>query len=182
MWPFSLPPGTAFPGEHARRRAILFLLFALAATLLTVWLFLDLPLLWGFVESLGGRFLVFLGSVAIGAVLAAAPVLTLAGWLLALWFGVQSVYAPRARKTPIVDGCIVGVGLVAWFAPAAAFLATAIWSLISGKVHFPQPARDFLRTEDPVAYWQSVGFLLLAAALFAWLAWQFWRGKLRRGS
>jgi hypothetical protein len=180
MWPFSLPPGAAFPGEIARRRAILFLLFAVVVTPLTVWLFRDLPLLWGLVISLEGQFSVTLGSVAVGAARAAAPVFTLAGWLLALWFGVQSVYAPRARKTPVIDRLIIGVGLLAWFAPAAAFLATAIWSLISGKVHFPQPARDFLRAEDPVAYWQSLGFLFLAAALFAWLAWQFWRGKLRR--
>jgi ABC-type Fe3+ transport system permease subunit len=104
-----------------------------------------------------------------------------ASWILAVWHGVQSVFKPKSRRTPIADFVIVCLGMVAWSLPTLGFLAKAIYSLATGRVHFSQPARDYLLSEDPIAYWQSIGFLFIAAAFFAWLAWRYWKGKLKNG-
>jgi len=178
---FSPLPENAAPGDRARRRGVLCLLLALAATPATIWLFFNLPPFWAVIVSLEGIALV-LASALFGTVLALAPVISLAGWLLALWFCVESVFMPRERRTPTLDIVIVGAGLVAWFAPALGFLASAVQSLLSGRVHFVRPSRDYLLTQDPVAYWQGIGFQLIAAGLLAWLAWRYWRSKLRRKS
>jgi hypothetical protein len=172
-------PENASPGDRARRRGAFCLLLALVSTSLATWLFLSIGKLWPRIEPLEGMAFT-LGAVVFGAALAIAPVVAVSGWLLALWFGVESVYLPRQHATPIIDRVIVGAGLVAWFLPALGFLATAIHALVSGRVHFVQPPRDYLRAVDPIAYWQGVGFLLITAAVFAWLAWRYWQGKLRR--
>jgi len=174
-------PENATPGDRARRRGLLCLLLALLMTPVTVLLFSNLEPLWTSIEPLEGFAFALVGAL-FGASLAVAPVITVAGWLLALWFGVESVFMPRSRRTPTVDIAIVGAGLVAWCAPALGFLATAIRALLSGHVHFVRPARDYLLAEDPIAFWQGVGFQLIAAGLFAWLAWRYWQSKLRRKS
>jgi hypothetical protein len=166
-------------GDRARRRGTFCLLLALAATPAATWLFLNLKPLWLQVEPLeGGAFI--LAAMAFGVALALLPVVAVFGWLLALWFGVESVYAPRRRETPVTDRLIVGVGIIAWFLPALGFLASAVHAVFSGRVHFVQPARDYLRAVDPIAYWQGVGFLFVTAGVFAWLASRYWQNKLRR--
>ncbi len=171
----------ATPGDRARRRGARCLLLALAATPITVLLFLNLKPLWTIIEPLEGIAFALVGAL-FGAILAAAPIITAVGWLLALWFGVESVFMLRTRRTPTADIAIIGTGLVAWFLPALWFLFTAVQALVSGHVHFPKPSRDYLLAEDPVAFWQGVGYMLIAAGLFAWLAWRYWQGKLRRKS
>jgi len=160
---------------------LIYLLLALVTTPITVLLFLNLELLWTHIEPLEGIAFALVGAL-FGAALAAAPIIAAVGWLLALWFGVESVFMPRARRTPAIDIAIVGAGLVAWFLPAIWFLFTAVQALVSGRVHFPRPARDYLLAEDPVAFWQGVGYMLIAGGLLAWLAWRYWQGKLRRKS
>ncbi|MDR0701137.1 MAG: hypothetical protein LBF61_01795 [Azoarcus sp.] len=172
-------PETASPGDRARRRGAFCFLLALAATPVATWLFLNLKPLWLHVEPLKGGAFIF-AAAAFGAALALMPVAAVFGWLLALWFGVESVYAPRQRETPFTDRLIVGVGIIAWFLPALGFLASAVHALFSGRVHFVQPARDYLRMVDPIAYWQGVGFLFVTAGVFAWLAWRYWQNKLCR--
>ncbi|MDR1229390.1 MAG: hypothetical protein LBK55_10330 [Azoarcus sp.] len=172
-------PAIACTGDRTRRRGAFCLCLALVATPVAVLLFLNLKPLWLHVEPLEGSAF-FLVATLFGLTLALAPVVAVFSWLLALWFGVESVYSPRQRTTPLVDRIIVGAGIVAWFLPALGFLASAVHALFSGRVHFVQPARDYLRAVDPIAYWQGVGFLFITAGVFAWLAWRYWQGKLRR--
>ena len=171
----------ATPGDRARRRGVLCLLLALVTTPTTILLFFNLRPIWSSVVSLNGIAFALVAAL-FGAVLAIAPVITVAGWLLALWYGVESVFMQRTRRTPTIDIAIVGAGLVAWFSPALAFLASAVRALVSGRVHFPHPSRDYLMTEDPIAFWQGVGYMFIAAGVFAWLAWRYWQSKLRRKS
>jgi hypothetical protein len=174
---FSPLPTDTLPGDRDRRNATRSLLFAIIVTLIAVWLFFSVESLWHHIYPLDGMAFAFVAA-AFGAVLAVAPVVAVVSWLLALWFGVESVYRPHQRISPRTDRIIVAVGLVAWFLPSLCFLVTAGWSLYTGRVHFPQPARDFVWAEDPYAYLQGVGFLILAAGLFAWFAWRYWQGKL----
>ncbi|MDR2926330.1 MAG: hypothetical protein LBU76_10370 [Azoarcus sp.] len=175
---FTLPENAA-PGDQARRRGTFCFLAALLATPITIWLFSALGTIWMKIEPLNGVPL-FLAASLVGLLLAAAPIIALFGWLLALWYGVESVFMQRGKRTPKTDIVIVGVGLVAWFSPAFGFLATAIGALISGRVHFVRPARDYLLAVDPVAYWQGVGFMFITAAVFGWLAYRYWQSKLHR--
>ncbi|MDR1425243.1 MAG: hypothetical protein LBI92_11675 [Azoarcus sp.] len=177
---FSPLPDTAPAGERARHRAGRCLLLALAATLPAVLLLMNANTLLAKVATLQGAAF-SLTSFLAGAVLVVPPVIALAGWVLAFWHGVGSVYLPRSRPTPILDRVLVGIGLVVWFLPALAFVGTAVASIWSGRVHFVRPARDYMLATDPIAFWQGVGFLLVAGAVFAWGAWRFWQGKLRRG-
>jgi hypothetical protein len=174
---FSPLPQDALPGDRARRNAVRSLLLAFVATPLTILLFRNAGTLYQHIYPLEGMAYALVAAV-FGAVLAAAPVISMLGWLLALWFGVESVYRPRQRVTPITDRVIVAIGLVAWSLPSLGFLVTAGWAIFTGRVHFPQPARDFVWAEDPNAYLQGVGFLILAGGLFAWFAWRYWQGKL----
>ena len=174
-------PENALPGDRARRHGTLCLLLALVVTPLTVWFFLNLDPVWSRIAPLEGMAFM-LSATLFGALLAITPVISVAGWLLALWYGVESVFMPRERRKPTTDILITGIGLVAWSLPTLGFLASAVFSLFSGHVHFPRPARDYLLAEDPVAYWQGVGYQFIAAGIFAWLAWHYWRGKLRRKS
>jgi len=176
---FSPLPENALPGDHARRRGTLYLLIALLTTPLTVWLFINLYPLWSNIAPLEG--IVFmLTATLFGGILAVAPIVSVAGWLLALWYGVESVFMPRGKRTPTADILITGIGLVAWFLPTLGFLASTILALVSGQVHFARPTRDYLLAENPTAYWQGIGYQLIGAAIFAWLAWRYWRSKLRR--
>ncbi|MDR2015554.1 MAG: hypothetical protein LBP99_08065 [Azoarcus sp.] len=178
---FSPLSENAMPGDRARRRGTFCLLLALAATPLTVLLFLNLQPFWMRIVPLeNAAFL--LAATLFGAALAVMPIITVGGWLLALWYGVESVFMLRGRRTPIVDILIIGAGFIAWFSPALGFLVKAVRALFTGSIHLPHPSRDYLLTEDPVAFWQSVGFQFIAAGLLAWLAWRYWKGKLRRKS
>ncbi|MDR1855524.1 MAG: hypothetical protein LBR05_11565 [Azoarcus sp.] len=170
---------TAPEGDIARRRAGLFLLLALVATALSVWLFPHAAELWARIAPLSGAAFDFT-AFFFGLALAVVPVLAVLGWLGALWFGVASVFAPRSKETPLLDRVIVAIGVVVWFLPALAFVVAAIWSLGSGQVHFTYPARDYFRASDPMAYWEGIGFMFIAAAVFGWGAWRFWQGKLRQ--
>jgi hypothetical protein len=135
--------------------------------------------LWRYIEPLEGGVFVICATV-LGIVLALLPVAAVFGWLLALWFSVESVYSPRQHATPIIDRFIVGAGIIAWFLPALGFFVSAVYALFSGRVHFPQPARDYLRSVEPIAYWQGVGFMFIIGGLLVWAAWRYWQGKLRR--
>jgi hypothetical protein len=172
-------PENELPGNRARRRGARCLLLALIATPIIVLLFLNLDPFWVRIAPLEGvAFL--LAATLFGVILAVTPVIAAAGWLLALWYGVESVFMLRTRHTPVVDILIVGAGLVAWFSPVLGFLGKAAQSLFTGGVRFAHPPRSYLLAEDPIAFWQSIGFLFIAAGLFAWFAWYYWKGKLRR--
>lgn len=176
---FSMPEG-ALAGDFARYRATRLLLGAIVATALSIWLFSDLGHLWGiFVHPYETRpQQLIIASFLFGTVVAVVPVAATVCWLLTLWFGVESVYRPRRSPSPRTDRVIVGLGVLAWFAPALGFLATAIGALVTGRVHFVRPARDYLLAEDPIAYGEGLGFLFIMSVIFAWAAWRYWQGKL----
>ncbi|MCL2875962.1 MAG: hypothetical protein FWF12_06685 [Betaproteobacteria bacterium] len=163
---FSSLPENALPGDRARRRGALYLLLAPIATLIAIPLFLNLYPLWASVISLDGIAFVLVATL-FGAIASIAPIASIAGWLLALWYGVESVFMARERRTPTTDIIITSIGLVAWFLPALGLLALAVLT-----------SRDPLQA--PNAYWQEIGYKLTGAGVLAWLAWRYWRGKLRR--
>lgn len=166
-------------GDRARRRAgTAFLLFLLALPL-NYWLFTSLPTLWSMVEPLEGAAFM-LAATLLGAALAIAPLAGAVGFILALWFGVESVYMPRSRTTPLLDRIIVIGGLLTWFSPTITAFGLAARSVAEGRVHFVRPPRDYFLATDPIAFWQGLGFWLIMGALFAFFAWRYWRGKLLR--
>lgn len=177
----SFLPSSALPGDRTRRRAgAAFMLFVLSVPL-TYWLFSSLPTLWAHVEPLAGaRFM--LAATLLGAGLAVLPLAIVVGFILTLWHGVESVYQPRSRTTPMLDKLIIAGGLITWFAPAVAMIALAVRALLDGRIHFVRPPRDYFLATDPIAFWQGLGFWLIMAGLFAFLAWRYWRGKLCPGA
>ena len=172
----SLSPLT---GDRTRRRASLALLLFAFALPLSYWLFAALPHLWARVEPLDGAVFMFAATL-LGGALAIAPLAAFTGFMLALWHGVESVYLPRTRPTPLLDRLIVAGGLLVWFAPTLAAVALAVRALSEGRVHFVRPPRDYYLATDPIAFWQGLGFWLIMGGLFAFLAWRYWRGKLLR--
>lgn len=175
----SSPSATpAFSGDLARRRAAYGLLLLAAGLLLTWQLFSRLPAIWPHVEALDG-WVFLLAATLLGGALALAPLAALIGFAGALWFGVESVYRPRRQPSAGLDRLIVGLGLVVWFSPALACLAIVGRALQQGRVHFVRPPRDYFLATDPIAFWQSIGFWLIMAAVSGFLAWNYWRNKLR---
>ncbi len=110
--------------------------------------------------------------------MAIGPLAAAIGLVVSVWFGVRSVYRARSRETPLLDRVIVGAGLLVWFAPALAAIAQALRALLSGRIHFVRPPRDYFLATDPIAFWQGVGFWLIIAALAGFLAWRYWQPKL----
>lgn len=168
-------------GDLARRRARFNLLLFVAGLALSIWLFGDLESIWARIVPLDGAPFM-LAATALGAVLAAAPIAAAVGFVLMMWFGVESVYLPRVRPSPLLDRIIVAAGMLVWFSPVLVSLAAALRALAEGRVHFVRPPRDYFLATDPIAFWQGIGFWLIMAALFGFLAWRYWRGKLLRAA
>ena len=165
------------PGDRDRRRALFALLVCVVALPASWLLFSQLERLWPELVRLEG--LAFLAAATLlGGAMAIGPLAAAIGLLVAVWFGVRSVYSPRSRATPLLDRVIVGAGLLVWFAPALAAIAQAVLALTTGRIHFVRPPRDYFLATDPIAFWQGVGFWLIMGGLFAFLAWRYWQGKL----
>ncbi len=164
-------------GDFMRRRAqttaVLFLLMLASA----VSLFGQLEPVWVKVAGLeGGIFL--LASAVLGLFLAATPILALVFLLMCVWYGVESVFRTRSRHTPLTDRAILAAGMLVWFAPALALLGGALRAVLTGAIAFSRPQRVYLLEADPIAFWQSVGFMLIVAAALAYPAWHYWKRKL----
>jgi hypothetical protein len=173
------PPDSERAGDRARRRARYAVFAFLVGLPASLWLFARLPEIWALVMPMqGAPFL--LAATALGAALAVAPVATALAALLAVWFGVESVYLPRSRPSPLTDRVIIALGLLTWFAPTGALVAAAARAVMEGRIHFPRPPRDYYLATDPIAFWQGVGFWLIVAAAIAYPAWRYWRAKLVR--
>ena len=165
------------PGDLDRRRALFALLVCVVALPASWLLFSQLERLWPEIVRLEG--LSFLAATTlIGGSMAIGPLAAAIGLVVSVWFGVRSVYRARSRKTPLLDRVIVGAGLLVWFAPALAAIAQALRALLSGRIHFVRPPRDYFLATDPIAFWQGVGFWLIIAALAGFLAWRYWQPKL----
>lgn len=164
-------------GDLARRRArragLLFLILLPA----TIWLFAGLAHVWPPIAALEGAAFMITAAL-LGLLLAGLPVLTVIVFLVAVWYGVQSVYRPHTRETPLIDKLLVGLGVVVWFAPALGLIGMIGRAILNGSIAFKRPDRVYLMATDPIAFWQSMGFLLIVAAALAYPAWHFWRGKL----
>lgn len=164
-------------GDAARRRGRFALLVFALALPASIWVFYSIGELWALVAPLEGATFMLVASL-LGGVMAVLPLAAVIGFVLAVWYGVESVYLPRTRATPLVDRAIVAVGLTVWFAPALGLLGSAVRALIEGRIHFVRPPRDYFLATDPVAFWQGVGFWLIMAGMFGFLAYRYWRGKL----
>lgn len=165
------------PGDLDRRRALFALLVCVVALPASWLLFSQLERLWPEIVRLEG--LSFLAATTLlGGSMAIGPLAAAIGLVVSVWFGVRSVYRARSRKTPLLDRVIVGAGLLVWFAPALAAIAQALRALLSGRIHFVRPPRDYFLATDPIAFWQGVGFWLIMAGLFGFLAWRYWRPRL----
>lgn len=175
----SPPPSAAsrMAGDLSRHRAALSLLLFLVALPVSWVLFARLDAIWARVMPLEG--IAFMtAATLLGAALAVAPLAAAAGFVLATWFGVDSVYRPRTHASPRLDRMIVAGGLLVWFAPSLLALGAAGLALVRGRIHFVRPPRDYFLATDPIAFWQGVGFWLIMASLFGFLAWRYWRDKL----
>ena len=171
------PASAPLPGDLARRRALFCLLLALVALPASWLLFSQLERLWPEIVRMEG--VAFMAAATLlGGAMAIGPLAAAIGFLLAIWFGVDSVYRPRRAASPLLDRVIVAAGLLVWFAPALAALGMVGQALASGRIHFVRPPRDYFLATDPIAFWQGVGFWLIMGGLFGFLAWRYWRGKL----
>lgn len=171
------PTATLPAGDRDRRRAAFGLLVSLVALPASWLLFSQLERLWPEIMKLEGP--AFLAATTLlGGSMAVGPLAVAIGFLLAVWFGVSSVYGPRSRPSPLLDRFIVVTGLLVWFAPALVSVGKAAQALVTGRIAFVRPPREYLLASDPIAYWQGVGFWLIMAVLFGFLAWRYWRGKL----
>ncbi|MDX5444972.1 MAG: hypothetical protein LPJ87_02830 [Zoogloeaceae bacterium] len=179
MFPFPSRRPDEIDGDFRRRQAFRALIIFLIALPLTISAFRNLGPVWQHIEPLEGLALV-LTTTLLGAVLAASPLITAVAGLLAVWHGVESIERPRSRATPMLDRLIVAVGLLVWFAPALGLLGMAARAIATGSIAFRRPAREYLLATDPIAFWQSVGFLLIVGAAVAWPAVHYWRGKFAR--
>ena len=171
------PSAALLPGDLARRRALFSLLVSLVALPASWLLFSQLERLWpGIVRMEGITFMA--AATLLGGAMAIGPLTAAIAFVLAIWFGVDSVYKPRRAASPLLDRAIVATGLVVWFMPALAALVVVGQALASGRIHFVRPPRDYFLATDPIAFWEGVGFWLIMAGLFSFLAWRYWRPRL----
>ena len=172
-------PATPAPlaGDIARRRARLGLLAFLIAVPISWALFSQLEPIWTRIMPLEG-FTFMATATLLGAVLAVVPLVAIIGFVLAIWFGVDSVYMTKRRASRLLDQFIVAVALVVWFSPALFGVVTAGRAIYEGRIHFVRPPRDYFLATDPIAFWEGVGFWLIMSGLFSFLAWRYWRPRL----
>lgn len=173
-----VPRDHELPGDtdrRAGRRGLTLLATGLVCSLIV---FSQLETVWPHIVAIDGGLFIALAAL-LGAAMAISPIMAATGFVLALWFGVSSVYRPRHHTTPLTDKAIVATGLAIWFAPALGSLAAAINALITGRIHFVRPPRDYFMSTDPIAFWQGVGFWLITAGVLGYLAWRYWQPKLR---
>jgi hypothetical protein len=164
-------------GDFARRRAYFIFITFLILLPISIWLFVWLERLWFLIMPLEGAIFV-LASAMLGGALAIAPLAALVALLVSVWYGVESVHLARTHPTPWLDRLIIGTGLVVSFSPAIALAAMASRAILAGSIAFSRPQREYLLATDPIAFWQSIGFLLIVAAALAYPAWHYWRAKL----
>lgn len=163
-------------GDHTRRRARFLLLLFLCALPATLWLFARTAQLWFAIQALEGAPFM-LAATVFGALLATLPVLTVIALIAATWLGVESVHQPRTRATPVLDHLIIGAGLLLSFAPTLALCVAVLRAIMAGSIRFSRPAREYVLATDPIAFWQSMGFMLIVALALAYPAWRYWHGK-----
>lgn len=176
MFPFPNRRPEELEGDFRRRQAFRALLVFLIALPLTIAAFLNVGPVWQHIEPLEG-FVFTVAATLLGAVLAGSPLITVAAGLLAIWHGVESVERPRSRATPLLDRVILAMGLLVWFAPALGLLGMIARAIANGSIAFRRPAREYVMATDPIAFWQSMGFILIVAVCVAYPAWHYWRRK-----
>ena len=166
-------------GDLLRRRArftgVLFLICLASA----IWLFARAEPIWLRILPLeGGIFL--LASALFGGLLAVTPVLALVFLLMSVWYGVESVFQPRAQRSPLIDMGIIVASVLVWFSPAIALVSGAVRAIFTGSIAFSRPQRVYLLETDPIAFWQSIGFMLIVAGALSYPAWHYWRAKMNK--
>lgn len=164
-------------GDLLRRRARFTGILFLVLMAIAIWLFASSERVWLSIMPLeGGVFLV--ASALFGGLLASTPVMSLVFLLMTVWYGVESVFHPRARHTPLIDMGIIAGGILVWFSPGIALVGGALRAVLTGSIAFSRPQRVYFLETDPIAFWQSIGFMLIVAATLSYPAWHYWRKKL----
>ncbi|MBQ5459027.1 MAG: hypothetical protein IIT59_00780 [Rhodocyclaceae bacterium] len=169
------PPPQPLAGDFARQRAVKLALWCLALLLTNVLALSNLAL-WRFIEPLNGAAFYF-AAIGFGLVLAALPVLATLCFCGALWQAGNSVALPKVQPTPALDRRLAVLLCGVWFLPVLFALLFAGHSLAGGAVRFPHPKREYVLATDPIAFWESFGFVLIAGGVWAWVAWRYcqWR-------
>lgn len=168
-------------GDFARRQARFFALGAVLMLLLSIWSVHLGEALARYLETMAlDSFRGWMIVVAWGLALAFFPVLCAVCFLRALWHWHHSVWLPKAQAAPKMDRWLVVQSVTASFLPALTMLAMAVRGLIAGTVRWPHPKREYILATDPVPYWQSIGFFLIAAVVMAWPMWRYWQIRLGR--
>lgn len=163
-------------GDLLRRRARFTGILFLVLLALAISLFARSEPIWLRIMPLeGGVFL--LASALFGGLLASTPVLALVFLLMSVWYGVESVFSPRARHTPLIDMGIIAGGILVWFSPGIALASGALRAVLTGSIAFSRPQRVYFLETDPIAFWQSIGFMLIVGIALSYPAWQYWRKK-----
>ena len=118
-------PHPVLPGDLARRRALFSLLVCLVALPASWLLFSQLEHLWPEIVRMEG--LSFMAAATLlGGAMAIGPLAAAIGFVLAIWFGVDSVYKARTTSSPLLDRAIVAARkLRAWLAAARTNILTA---------------------------------------------------------
>jgi uncharacterized membrane protein YidH (DUF202 family) len=176
MFPFLTRRTDEIEGDFRRRQAFRALIVFLIVLPLTITAFRQLGFLWQYIDPLEG-FALTLATTLLGLVLAGFPLIALCAGVMAVWHGVESVERPRSRATPLLDRVILAVGLLVWFAPALGLLGMIARAIATGSIAFRRPAREYVMATDPIAFWQSMGFILIVAVCLAYPAWHYWRRK-----
>lgn len=166
------------PGDHLARKARRTALYALILTPTAFAVFWWLPTIWNPIQGMTGPAL-YLASMALGAALAAFPVLAAVTWLLALYWAVEARHAPR-QQPAATDRLILALGMLVSYAPGVGFYITVVHALMTGRVHFSNPPRDYYLDSDPAAYWEGVGFMAMAGTVLVFMVTRYWQAKRRQ--
>lgn len=164
------------PGDTLSRKSVRAFLYGVFFIPATIAGYIWLPQIWNPIMHMEGASF-FLSSTLLGGVMAAFPVLGVAMMLLSLWWAVEARFSPR--QTPKGhDKLVIGLGLLVSYGPAIGFAITVIHALMVGKVHFSNPPRDYLRATDPQAYWEGLGFMVMAGSVLGFMVTRYWQAKL----
>ncbi|WP_341674916.1 hypothetical protein [Niveibacterium sp. SC-1] len=132
---------------------------------------------WKFIASLSG--IAFAASATLfGLALAVLPVAVLVLVGTALFLRVESLVRPRSRSLGLPDRLALIGALLLSIVPALWPLSMAARAVFGDGITIRQPIEHhFTMFSDPLAFWENVGYWLIAAVALAALAGYYWRSR-----
>lgn len=150
---------------------------AIIALIPTIPCFMYLTTLWAKMIPLG-TVAFMIAAFGLGLVLAAGPVITLTGLLVALFMRIEAAFKAAApRKFGVLDILFITGGLIVTLLPALAASYVPVKAMLTGYIAFQGPGQQYPRLTDPYGFWQAVAFWLMGAATLAFLAGLYWRSR-----